>query len=403
MLKGFSLKYKKNTFLKLKRFITLSFIFLILPTDINAENKEYLSGINNFPKNEKNNNLESNSQYLLGAGDELYVLLKSLPEYSGYFFIDPDGTINLPGLTEKISIESLTVTEAKNILLKKYKEFVIDPQLSVFISTYRPITVYVRGEVASPGLYTLRGSQKILGEEFYKLNEPITKNITQMRSQNEIIGNNFATLSRGFSPSGFPTVYDVLRVSNGITPYSDLTSITVVRKNNISNGGGKIMTKLNFLKLFKEGDLSQNIRVFDQDVINIAKSKKVLTEQLVEANRSNLSPSSFQVLVTGNVVKKGLINVPKGASLNQAIEIAGREKLLSGNIKFLRYDESGIIDKRSFSLNRSAKHNSFKNPILRDGDVIHVSRSLVGTSSDFLREVVSPIVNSYTIYKIFTD
>lgn len=402
MLKGYSLKFRKYNNAILKKILFLSYIFFsLIPYGINANNAENLAEIDNY-KQFPQNTLTRNTEYLLGVGDQLFILLNSLPEYTGYFYIDPDGTINLPGLDETIYVEGLTLVEVKNKLLKKYSEFVIDPDISVFISIYRPITVYIRGEVKVPGLYTLRGSQNSL-----TIPDAIMNNadidLKDEILQKEIIGKQMKPLTRGYSNTGFPTVYDVLRSARGITPYSDLSSITVVRKNNESDGGGQIMTQLNFLKLFKEGDLSQNIRVFDQDVITVSKNKEVFFEQLVEANKSNLSPLTVKVLVTGNVQSKGVIELPRGSSLNLAIEAAGREKLLTGKIKFLRYSERGIIEKRSFSLNRFAKHNSYQNPILNEGDIIHVSRSIVGKSSDLIKEIASPLVNSYTIYKIFSD
>ena len=38
-------------------------------------------------------------------------------------------------------------------------------------------------------------------------------------------------------------LFDVISKSGGITPYSDLENIKVVRKNSISNGSGKILLK----------------------------------------------------------------------------------------------------------------------------------------------------------------
>ena len=35
----------------------------------------------------------------------------------------------------------------------------------------------------------------------------------------------------------FPTIFDTLRQSGGITEYSDIQKIKVMRKNNLSNGG----------------------------------------------------------------------------------------------------------------------------------------------------------------------
>lgn len=405
MLKVISGKYN-NKIHYIKKFLTTFilitplFYYQVFASDNNIDNQI----VNK--KKDKNYNISNNStDYLLGPGDQIYINLKFLPEYNGFFNIDPDGTISLTGINEKIYLQGYTKNEAYKFLLEKYKEFIFEPELSIFITIYRPITVYVRGEVSKPGLYTIMGSQRarfsLQDQQNYLDNKDGFNSNNGVL--NEILLAEKVPIFRGFSESTFPTIYDALRVSKGITPYSDLSSITVVRKNSISNGGGKIKTKLNFLKLFKNGDLSQNIRVFDQDVITVGKSKEVLTDQLIEANNSNLLPNNFEVLVTGNIFSPGIKTMPKGSTLNQAIQLSGKQKLLSGNIEFLRYDINGKLDKRTFRYNNSAKINTYKNPILREGDIIHVYRSPVGQTSDLIKEIVSPVVNSYTLYKIFTD
>ena len=308
MLKVISEKYNKN-FYYFKKFLTTFilitplFYYQVFASDNNIDNQI----VNK--KKDKNYNISNNStDYLLGPGDQIYIKLKFLPEYNGFFNIDPDGTISLTGINEKIYLQGYTKNEAYKFLLEKYKEFIFEPELSIFITIYRPITVYIRGEVSKPGLYTIMGSQRARfslqdQQNFLDNKDGFNSNNGVL---NEILLAEKVPIFRGFSESTFPTIYDALRVSKGITPYSDLSSITVVRKNSISNGGGKIKTKLNFLKLFKNEDLSQNIRVFDQDVITVGKSKEVLTDQLIEANNSNLLPNNFEVLVTGNIFSPGI-------------------------------------------------------------------------------------------------
>ena len=54
--------------------------------------------------------------------------------------------------------------------------------------------------------------------------------------------------------------------------FSKLSEVSVTRKTALSNGGGKIQAKLNFLKLITEGNETNNIRLFDGDVVKIARS-----------------------------------------------------------------------------------------------------------------------------------
>ena len=56
-----------------------------------------------------------------------------------------------------------------------------------------------------------------------------------------------------------------------MTEYSDLRSVEIIRRNNISEGGGKIKTTLNLEGVFYSTDDSQNIRIFDGDIIKVGR------------------------------------------------------------------------------------------------------------------------------------
>lgn len=393
-----SVKVEKLRKIFLKKNIYFFFVFLIFaPLGLYSFAKDNSFISEQIDQDVLISNPRNETEYLLGPLDEIFLLTRLLPEYTGSLEIMSDGNVLLPGIYEKVFLNGLTLDEAREKISLKLLKYIKSPDISIFITKYRPITVYVKGEVVKPGLYTFKGSKS--GESpniFESLNQINESTENPIRTE-EI------PVSGGFNSYGFPTVYDALKASQGITPYSDISSIKIIRQNKLSDGGGKITTNLDFVALFKEGDISQNIRIFDQDVISINKSEVMLTDQLIEANNSNLSPDFLPVLITGNVVKPGRVVVPRGAGLNQAISMVGGEKLLSGNVEFLRYGDNGIIERRAFSLKKSAKLDSYQNPILVKGDIININRSLFGKSSDLIKEVVSPVVNSYTLYKIFTD
>ena len=96
--------------------------------------------------------------YILGPGDAVVVELLDVPEYSGVFTIGPDGTIYLPRL-RSLFVEGLTVEELRYLLTEQYSTYVRDPQVFVSPAAYRPIRVYIGGEVARPGYYYLSGQQ----------------------------------------------------------------------------------------------------------------------------------------------------------------------------------------------------------------------------------------------------
>ena len=98
--------------------------------------------------------------YILGPGDGLQIELLDLPELSGRFSIGPDGTLYLPRL-RALYVEGLTVEELRYFLTQQFSTYVRDPQVYVRPVVYRPIRIYVGGEVKRPGFYTLSGIKVI--------------------------------------------------------------------------------------------------------------------------------------------------------------------------------------------------------------------------------------------------
>ena len=96
--------------------------------------------------------------YILGPGDGLQIELLDLPELSGNFRIGPDGSLYLPRL-RALYAEGLTVEELRNFLREQFKTYVRDPEVFIRPVSYRPVRVYVGGEVKRPGYYTLTGVQ----------------------------------------------------------------------------------------------------------------------------------------------------------------------------------------------------------------------------------------------------
>ena len=58
----------------------------------------------------------------------------------------------MPRLDETF-VRGLTISELKNLLEKRYAEFLIDPDIKVRIAVFKSIRVLVRGEVRNPGFY----------------------------------------------------------------------------------------------------------------------------------------------------------------------------------------------------------------------------------------------------------
>tara|TARA_Y100001968_G_scaffold333696_1_gene398451 strand:+ start:2966 stop:4114 length:1149 start_codon:yes stop_codon:yes gene_type:complete len=324
--------------------------------------------------------------YILGPGDTIYIRFYALPEISGSFTIGPDGFIYLPEIG-KFYIEGFTDLEAKEELIPLYKKYVINPQFDLSVIKYRPIRVYVAGEVPRPGFYTLR----------------IGPTVDDDSEEAAVSLGALTEITSSGSRVAFPTIFDALRSAKGITPYSDLSGISVIRKNSKSNGGGKIQTKLNFISLFTDGDQSQNIRIFDGDTIKVPKSNKIIKDQIIIAKNTNLSPEKITVYVSGQVPNPNEVKLPQGSTLNHALAVAGGKNLLSGKVEFIRFNDDGNADNRKFNYKSNAPVSSYQNPILRDGDIVNVKSSIVGTGTEVIQKVVSPIATSFTLYNLLIN
>ena len=98
--------------------------------------------------------------YILGPGDRLQIELLDLPELSGEFTIGPDGTLYLPRL-RAVQVEGLTIEELRLFLTEQFRTYVRQPEVFITPVGYRPVRVYVGGEVARPGYYTIRGAELV--------------------------------------------------------------------------------------------------------------------------------------------------------------------------------------------------------------------------------------------------
>ena len=351
--------------------------------------------------------------YILGPGDAVVVELLNVPEYSGVFTIGPDGSLYLPRL-RSVVVEGLTVEELRNFLTKQFSTYVRDPQVFVSPAAYRPIRVYIGGEVARPGYYYLSGQQSV--SELGGGTNPGALNLATGQVRVAEPENNAGITSSLASQLGprirgvevkealrLPTVFDALRTAGGVTPFSKLSEVSVTRKRPLSSGGGKIRTTLDFLTLITEGNESQNIRLFDGDTIVVARSPTELREQIIKAGQTNLSPDFVQVYVTGRVREPGPKVLPQGASLDQALAAAGGQKLLRGQVEFIRFNRNGSTEKRSFFVGGSNPVGSYKNPVLMPGDVVRVKDSPLSATLTVLDEITGPAVGIYSLYNLFDD
>ena len=144
-----------------------------------------------------------------------------------------------------------------------------------------------------------------------------------------------------------------------------------------------------------------NIQLRDGDAIIVSKGDKIIKEQILAIKQTNLNPEFLTVFISGNVSAPGEYQLINGSTLMQAIYKAGGKKKFTGQITHMRFNEYGKAEKKSFVMDFEAEVNSKKNPILLDGDIIHLNQNIIGKSTSLLQDFSSPILTGFTLFKIF--
>jgi len=102
------------------------------------------------------------SGYLVGPQDTLQITVFNEGDLTGTYLIDSDGSITFP-LLGRVSVDGLTLREIQDEITRRLSDgFLVSPQVSTEIEEYRRQSVYVLGEVASPGIYRLSGNLNLI-------------------------------------------------------------------------------------------------------------------------------------------------------------------------------------------------------------------------------------------------
>lgn len=102
------------------------------------------------------------SVYRVGPADELRVTVFDEPDLTGTFRVDVDGSIAYP-LIGRVEVAGKTVREIEETITKRLLDgYVRSPRVSVEISQYRSRSVFIMGEVRTPGKYALEGNVTLL-------------------------------------------------------------------------------------------------------------------------------------------------------------------------------------------------------------------------------------------------
>lgn len=333
-------------------------LFLVIGTTPIKAQAEIIAQ-NTIPTIEPSNDrtLGSNmgeSDYTLGAGDQIRLDIFQVEEYSGDYPILVDGTISLP-LVGNLNVDGLTLKEASGLVSKEYSTYLKRPIVTVGLVAPRPLRIGIAGEVDNPGSYEI-------------------------------------SLASG-SPN-FPTVTDIIEQAGGITTLADVRNVRVVRKIQ----GKEVFYSSNLWSVLDRQGLDEDISLRDGDTIFVPTVDELNNNELgrlSEASFGMQSDKPIKVAVVGEInrpgshivepAKLGSGNISGGQSqasspptLSQAIQAAGGIKPLANvkEIEVRRETWDGtekIIAVNLWELIKSGDIE--KDIILQDGDSVIVPRA----------------------------
>lgn len=105
--------------------------------------------------------LADSSQYVIGPEDSLYIHVWKEETLSRTVPVRIDGKISLP-LIDEIQAAGLTPLQLKENLVKRFRDFVDIPNVSVIVMEANSFKIFVSGQVRTPGVVRLRSETSIL-------------------------------------------------------------------------------------------------------------------------------------------------------------------------------------------------------------------------------------------------
>ena len=318
------------------------------------------------------------AQGVLQSGDESKVELR---RRIGHSTQEQVITLNLKEVRRTGRLpQDVTLRDGDTIFVPQATTYNLADARNAASSSYaadpaKPRTVAVIGEVLRPGSYL------------------VNEGTTEAGTANNTTGTP--------SVAGQPTVARALQLAGGITPQADVRHVVVRRA---TRTGGEQTINLDLWKLAVGGDVNQDLIVQDGDTIFFPTATDVNRAEATQLATTTLSPASIEVNIAGEVKKPGTIKLQPNSSLNQALMVAGSfndGRADRKAVDLIRLNPDGSVTKRLVKVDLKAGLNEQTNPILRNNDVVLVSRNGLAKTGDSFSTLFAPLGSLGIIRTLF--
>jgi polysaccharide export outer membrane protein len=104
---------------------------------------------------------EGDETYQIGSEDVLDIAVWSHAELGRTVPVRPDGKISLP-LINDVQAAGHTAMSLRELLIKRFSEFIPTPEVSVIVKEIRSFKVTIIGQIKTPGRYEFRSRTTVL-------------------------------------------------------------------------------------------------------------------------------------------------------------------------------------------------------------------------------------------------
>lgn len=310
------------------------------------------------------------ADYILGPGDQLQFNMFGQAElFTTPYTVLIDGTISLPFIG-RVPVAGRTVRDVEAQTTALYKRYFKRPYLSVVLVRPRQLTLAVSGEVLRPGTYPFTGADQI------------------------------------------PTVTQLVKLAGGVKPSGDLRRVQI-RRTRFGQGSGYELVSIDLVKLLRNGDLDQDIKLRDGDVVVIPPAEQASLDDFNLAANSNIATDTsepLRIAIVGEVFRPGPYLLQGGnavvgqagtqgqntgtgggrnlPTVSQAIQIAGgiRPDANIREIKIRRVTSTGSEQLFTVDMRKMLVEGDIKQDIpLQQGDTIIVAKTDTPLTSEELQ------------------
>lgn len=288
--------------------------------------------------------------YRLGPGDSIYVNVLRFPDLTFQNTIDLEGNMLIP-LVGALTLEGLTVAEAREQIRLALDRYVVNPQVDVILVAQRPVQVTILGEVVRPGLYPLTAPQLSL-----------------------------ALISAG-----------------GTTTLADLRTVRVRRQ---LLDGSVVEKDVDLFTPLQTASKVPELQLADGDTIVVP---TLIENQGYDRNlvaRTNLAQTEIRIRVLNYAAGTGrgggtvgVIELPNGSSFLDALTASSLDLANADlrNIALIRFDvQQGKAVSQELDGKKAVMGDFSQNPPLENNDVIVIGRTLVARVTYALNTFTQP-------------